>query len=155
MEENFTELVSNRSFELSEKAQVFLKEIAKWSCFLSILGFVFIGLMVLLAFFIGTIFSKLTSISDAMKPLMGIGTGFFSLIYLLIALLYFFPIYYLFQFSSKIKIALRDNDSDQLNASFEYLKSRYKFIGIMALIFACFYGFIILMGLIAGIFSAF
>ena len=126
MEENFTELVSNRSFELSEKAQGFLKEIAKWSCFLFILGFVFIGLMVLLAFFIGTIFSKLTSISDAMKPLMGIGTGFFSLIYLLIALLYFFLIYYLFQFSSKIKIAFRDNDSDQLNASFEYLKSHYK-----------------------------
>jgi uncharacterized membrane protein len=126
MEENFTELVSNRSFELSEKAQVFLKEIAKWSCFLSILGFVFIGLIVLLAFFIGTIFSKLTSISAVMKPVMGIGTGFFSLIYLLIALLYFFLIYYLFQFSSKIKIAFRDNDIDHLNASFEYLKSHYK-----------------------------
>ena len=43
MEENFTEPVSNRSFELSEKAQGFLKEIAKWSCFLFILGFLFIA----------------------------------------------------------------------------------------------------------------
>jgi hypothetical protein len=123
--------------------------------FLSVLGFVFLGLMVVLALFIGTIFSKLTSISVAMKPTMVIGTGFFSVIYLLIALLSFFPIYYLLQFSYKIKIAFRDDDNDLLNASFEYLKVHYKFIGMMALIFACFYGFIILMGLITGIFSAF
>jgi hypothetical protein len=123
--------------------------------FLSVLGFVFLGLMVVLALFIGTIFSKLTSISVAMNPTMVIGTGFFSVIYLLIALLSFFPIYYLLQFSYKIKIAFRDDDNDLLNASFEYLKVHYKFIGIMALIFACFYGFIILMGLITGIFSAF
>jgi hypothetical protein len=123
--------------------------------FLSVLGFVFLGLMVVLALFIGTIFSKLISISVAMNPTMVIGTGFFSVIYLLIALLCFFPIYYLLQFSYKIKIAFRDDDNDLLNASFEYLKVHYKFIGIMALIFACFYGFIILMGLITGIFSAF
>jgi hypothetical protein len=123
--------------------------------FLSVLGFVFLGLMVVLALFIGTIFSKLTSISVDMKPTMVIGTGFFSVIYLLIALLSFFPIYYLLQFSYKIKIAFRDDDNDLLNASFEYLKVHYKFIGMMALIFACFYGFIILMGLITGIFSAF
>ncbi|MEZ7506739.1 hypothetical protein [Flavobacterium sp. Arc2] len=155
MEENFTEMVSKKNFELSEESQGFLKEIAKWAYFLSILGFVMMGLMVVLALFIGTIFSKLTSMSGTMNPMMGVGTGFFSAIYLLIALLYFFPIYYLFQFSSKIKIAFRDDDNEQLNASFKYLKSHYKFIGIMALIFACFYGFIIFMGLIVGLFSAF
>lgn len=155
MEENFTEVVSKRNFELSEESQGFLKETAKWAYFLSIIGFVGVGFMVLLAFFMGTIFSVLSSsFGTGMNPMMGFGAGF-TVLYLLIALLYFFPIYYLFQFSSKLKKAFKFNDNEEINASFEFLKSHYKFMGILALIFVCFYGFIILMGLIVGIFSAF
>jgi hypothetical protein len=40
---------------LNQEAQVF-KETAKWALFLSILGFVGVGFMVILALFIGTIF---------------------------------------------------------------------------------------------------
>jgi hypothetical protein len=89
-----------------------------------------------------------------MNPMMGKGTGFFSAIYIVIALMYFFPIYYLFQFSSKIKNAFKFNDNEQLNASFEYLKSHYKFMGILALIFVSFYAVIFFMTFIVGIISA-
>lgn len=155
MEENFTEVVAKRNFELSEEAQGFLKETAKWAYFLSIIGFVGVGFMVLLAFFMGTIFSVLSSsFGTGMNPMMGFGAGF-TILYLLIAVLYFFPIYYLFQFSSKLKKAFKFNDNEEITASFEFLKSHYKFMGILALIFVCFYGFVILMGLIVGIFSAF
>ena len=153
MEEDFTEVVSKKNFEFSEEALGFLKETAKWGYFLSILGFVFLAIMVSIALFVGSIFSKIGSFGG-MNPMMGIGTGVFSAIYLMIALLYFFPIYYLFQFSSKIKNAFKFNDNEQLNASFQYLKSHYKFMGILALIFVSFYGVIFFMTFIVGIISA-
>ncbi|MCW2120772.1 putative membrane protein [Flavobacterium sp. 7A] len=114
-----------------------MKETAKWGCFLSILGFVFLAISVSIVLFVGCIFSKIGSFGG-MNPMMGIGTGFFLAIYLIIALLYFFPIYYLFQFSSNIKNAFKYNYNEQLNGSFLYLKSHYKFMGILALIFVSF-----------------
>lgn len=154
MEENFTTIDSKKNFELSEDAQGFLKETAKWGYFLSILGFISLGLMVLLAVFIGTIFSALSSFSSGMNPMMGIGSGFFSAIYLFMAALYFFPIYYLFQFSSNTKKAFKNNDNDLLTASFGYLKSHYKFIGITAIVFISFYVLIFIASLIFGMRSA-
>ena len=145
-----TTIQENERLYLSQEAQGFLKETAKWAYFLSILGFVGIGFMVVLALFIGTIFSALNNMSGAMNPMMGIGTGFISGLYLLIALIYFFPIYYLFQFSSKMKKAFKSNDNDLINSSFEYLKSHYKFVGIVALIFIIVYVLIILFSILAG-----
>ncbi|WP_418263004.1 DUF5362 family protein [Flavobacterium faecale] len=154
MEENFKEVISKKNFELSAEAEGFLRETAKWGYFLSILGFVFLGLMLVLALFIGTVFSKLNSFGGGMSPMMGSGTGMFSVVYLLIALLYFFPIYYLFQFSSKVKNAFKFNDNEQLNASFEYLKSHYKFMGVLALVIISFYMVVFFMTFIVGIISA-
>jgi len=45
---------------------------------------------------------------------------------------------------------LRDNDSKSLAASFEYLKSHYKFIGIVSLIILCLYALIIVFVAIAA-----
>jgi uncharacterized oligopeptide transporter (OPT) family protein len=155
MEENFTELNSKRNFELSDEAQGFLKETAKWAYFLSILGFVLVGLLVVLALFIGTLFSTLGSMSGTMNPIMGMGNGFISGIYLVMALLYFFPIYYLFLFSSKVKKAFKTDDKLLLNDSFQYLKSHYKFMGIAAVIFVAFYALVLFITLIVGVFSVF
>jgi len=135
---------------LNQEAQGFLKETAKWAYFLSIMGFIGIGFMVVLALFIGTIFSTLNSMSGSMTPMMGIGTGFISGLYLLIALLYFFPVYYLFKFSSNLKKAFKSNDNDLIHSSFEYLKSHYKFIGIFTLVFVVIYALVILFSMLAG-----
>ncbi|GIZ08633.1 DUF5362 family protein [Flavobacterium sp. UMI-01] len=154
MEENYNETELKPIFDLSLEAQGFLKETAKWGYFLSILGFVFIGLIVIVAFFIGSIFSKFNSIGNGINPMMGISGGIFSVIYLLIGLVYFFPVYYLFKFSSKVKNAFKFSDNQQLNASFEYLKSHYKFMGIVALIFLSFYVVVFFMTFIVGIISS-
>lgn len=140
----------NEKMYLSQEAQGFLKETAKWAYFMSILGFVGIGFMVLLALFIGTIFSALNNMSGGMNPMMGIGTGFISGLYLVIALIYFFPVYYLFQFSSKMKKAFKVNDNELINSSFEHLKSHYKFIGIVSLVFVVLYALIILFSVLAA-----
>lgn len=145
--------VENSNLYLKEESQSFLKETAKWGYFLSILGFVFMGLMVVFALFVGTIFSKINSFGGGINPMMGRSSTVFSVIYILIALLYFFPVYYLYQFSSKARKAFKYNDNEQLNASFEYLKSHYKFMGIIALIFVSFYAIIFIFTFLFGIFS--
>jgi len=57
-----------------------------------------------------------------------------GLMYVLIGLLYFFPVYYLFKFSSKVRTALMTKNTQELETAFENLKSHYKFIGILMII---------------------
>lgn len=113
-------------------AKTFLAEAAKWTTFLAILGFIGVGFMVLAALAIMTIGSRIS-----MGP-MG-GGAWISIIYLALAAFYFFPINYLYKFSSNMKEALRTNNQASLTKSFEYLKSHYKFIGILTIILFGFY----------------
>jgi hypothetical protein len=143
-------LQENSKFYLNEDSKGFLKETAKWAYFLSILGFVGVGFMLVLAVFIGTIFSKLDGMGGDAAMLQRMGGGFISFIYVVIAALYFFPVYYLFQFSSKMKAAFKNEDNDALNESFSFLKSHYKFMGVLALVFVILYGIIFLFTILIG-----
>lgn len=114
--------------ELNQQANKFLLEIAKWSTFLAIVGFITIALMVILSFSIGTILSQIPENN------MGVSPQFFSFFYLIFAGIYFIPVYYLFQFGSKTKKALINNDADLLAFGLKKLKSHYKFIGLITII---------------------
>lgn len=146
------DVFSKTNFVLSDESESFLKETAKWSYFLSILGFIFIGLIVLIIVFMGVFLSKLGSMGGSMSMIGNMGS-FISVIYLIIASIYFFPVYYLFQFSSKVKIAFKNNDNDKLNESFMFLKSHYKFMGVVALIMVAFYGMFFLITFLIGMTS--
>ena len=133
---------------LTDESKSFLKETAKWAYFLSIMGFIGIALLVLLALFMGTLFTTLGSLGGGVAAMGALGGGFITAIYLVIAVIYFFPVYYLFQFASKAKAAFATNNNEQLNASFEYLKSHYKFIGVLTLVTLILYCLIIVFGII-------
>ena len=66
------------------------------------------------------------------------GFGFppfvFGLIYLIIGAVYFFPILYLYRFSSLIRKALQNKDTQILDIAFRNLKAHYKYIGILMII---------------------
>jgi hypothetical protein len=126
-------------------------ETAKWSKFLSIIGFIFVGFMsiigILMLFsFGGTLFSNAVGLNN----IPGFPAGMISLvgiIYFGIALLYFFPVYYLFIFARKTKNAILSNDNQMLAEGFSKLKSHYKFVGILTLIIVVFYAISILIGI--------
>jgi hypothetical protein len=144
--------VSNFELELNETAKGFLKETAKWAYFLSILGFIGVGLMVILALFAGTIFGKVGSMMPGGMGMLGAGFGMvMAFFYMLMAALYFFPVYYLFKFASNAKTALQSEDTETLTTSFRYLKSHYKFIGILMVSIMCLYGLVIVFAIIAAI----
>ncbi|MDQ6472127.1 hypothetical protein RB619_15860 [Flavobacterium sp. LHD-80] len=126
-----TSVFENFEMQLDQSAKDFLKETAKWAYFLSILGFVGIGFFVLIAIFAGAFFSTMGAAMPGMGAYGGSFGALMSFFYLLIAAVYFFPVYYLFKFSSNAKRAFRENDSEALSSSLGYLKSHYKFIGIL------------------------
>lgn len=137
------QLETSSSLSVTLAAREFLRETGRWAKFLSILGFVFIGLMVVLALFSGAIFSALGT--QAGMPLSGAVLGG---IYIGFAILYFFPVYYLFQFSQKVKQAIAHQSSELLEQSLENLKSHYKFVGIMMAIIIGLYAIGILFALL-------
>jgi hypothetical protein len=133
--------------QLDQTASSYLGEAGRWARFLSILGFVMCGILVLVGVFMASF------ISGALSSFGGgsaMGGTFFTVIYLLIALLYFFPCLYLFHFGFKMKSALQNNDQELLSSALKNLKSCFKFFGILFIIVLVFYA----LALIAGIVGA-
>ena len=65
-------------------------------------------------------------------------------------ILYYFPISYLYQFSENTKKAIENNDNNTIRDAFEFLKSHYKFMGILTIILLSFYAIMIFIGLIGA-----
>ena len=132
MEQNTTSSL----FELhvDQIAGSYLKETARWAKFLAILGFILSGLMLLAGLFAGTLISAAFSTFGPSRAGM-MGGGFVTILYIGIALINFFPCLYLFNFASKMQVALRSNDQELLNVSFKNLKSCYRFVGILMVIY--------------------
>lgn len=130
-----------QELKLTKEAKGFLKEISKWAKFLAILGFIGVGFLVLIGFFYSNFIDK-SQISDIEKQLS------FGWIYIIIcvvfAILFFFPNYYLIQFSSKLKSALKSKDDATLTKSLELLKSHYKFYGVFSIIMLSVYTIVFL-----------
>lgn len=136
-----------KQLSLSDQAVGFLKEIAKWANFLSIVGFIGIGFFVLIALFGGAFMASAASQFGDAGPLAA-GGAFLTIVYLLVALLYFFPVYYMFKFARNLKAALQSKDEETLTKGFEYMKSHYKFIGILTIVLLSFYVLMFLLGLL-------
>ena len=125
------QIIDDSSFgvSLNDEMRTYLEETAKWTYFLSILGFVFLGFIVIGALFAGLIFGSLSQ-----ELGYGLSGGLISLIYLSVALLFFFPVLYLFRFSTKAKTAVRTGNDGELTDAFQNLRSHYKFIGILTIV---------------------
>lgn len=142
---------TGEEMKVTSEGRAFLKEAAKWAKFLSILGFIGIGLMIMVGFIMGAFMS--TSYGSAMAD-SGLPAWFFPIFYIVFAAIYIVPIYYLYQFSNKVKIALESNDTALLNEALSFLKSHYKYIGIMSIVSMAIYGLAIIIAIIVGIVGA-
>lgn len=135
--ENRTELV------LEIQAEAYLRETSKWTKFFAILGFIFMGIGVLSS--IGMFVAS--SFISAYSPFPMAGIAVFYLIFIGV---YFFPIYYLLQFSNKAKEALLSHSSQTLTEAMKYMRSHFKFVGIMTIVILALYPVIIIMAIAFG-----
>lgn len=125
MEEN-----QNFGLQLQTAAQDYLRESAKWSMFLSILGFIGIGFMALMAILMTSAMSMMPDVPGSFGAIKGI----ISIIYLVFAILYLFPIYYLYKYADNTKKAINSQNPELLTNAFSNLKSHHKFLGISAIV---------------------
>jgi hypothetical protein len=138
-----TKVDETQKLELNQESTAHFIEIRKWTNFLAILGYVVMGLIIIASIVMASTVSLIGS-----TPLGGVS----AIPMILIAVVYFFPIYYLYKFSVISKRAIADNDSGSLSEAFKYMKFHYRFMGIMAIVVMGLYA-VIIIG--AVIFSSF
>jgi|SRR5690242_3645953 len=138
MEQNITP--NTFALQVDSSNIPYLAEAAKWAKFLSIIGFIFCALIIVIALLMGTalsaVFSQLET-QSSMAGLGAIGGTVLMIYYIVIAIVYFFPCLFLFNFASKMQTAIRNNDQVYLNTSFRNIKSFFKFWGIVTIIVLC------------------
>ena len=111
-----------------------LKETAVWGKFLSVIGFIYSGLVAIGAIFAASMFSKLAGSYGAnanANSITGIAVG---VVYLGLAGVVFFMSLFLFRFAKNTQIAIKTNDQQALNDSFKNLKIYFRFAGIITVV---------------------
>jgi hypothetical protein len=145
MENQTNTEINKETIEIGKEGLMHLYETRKWTKFLSVLGFVFIGLMML-----GMLFGMLAI------GTRGFGFGImFSLMMLLFIVVYFFPIYYLYKFSELSKLAIANKDDAMMTNALMYLKKHYQFIGILTIVILSIYLLFIIFAAVMGSMAAF
>lgn len=136
---------------VTEDIRSYIYETAKWTKFLSIMGFIFCGFIIIAAF---TIPALMSTLGDSMGPgsaFAKVGGGFLTFIYLLMGLLYFYPSLLLFKYATAAKKAVLFGDQLSLGIAMSKMKSFFKFWGILTIIILALYAIIILFAVVAGI----
>jgi hypothetical protein len=140
---------------ITEDVRSFIYETSKWTKFLSIVGFVFTGFMVLVSLSVGAILSSMNSLVGAQNnPYAAMGTGFLTVFLLITAAIYFYPSFILFKFSTAAKQAVLYGDQENLSLAMGKMKSFFKFWGILLIVLLAFYALAILSAIIAGVGAA-
>jgi hypothetical protein len=129
-----------------------LTEAAKWARFLAIVGFVGITILALIAIFGGSYLATMFGRAGQYNELgpdftTGMTVGII-VYYVCVALIVFFAYLFLYRFAANMRAALRENNQDLLNRSFQNLKILYRYWGILTVIglalFAIFFLFAII-----------
>lgn len=127
-----------------------LKQARGWVKFISILGFVMMGLMISAGIIISIVSSSTVAFSEAGFP--GI---IIALIYIVIAGVYLIPLIYLFKFTKAAENTYIHNDPSGLDGAVKNLKNHFKSIGIIIIGFLSVYILVIIIAAIAGMANLF
>lgn len=148
--ENYENLSQSASpVTINNEIKDYLVETSKWGKFLAITGYIGMGFIVLLGlvFMLGS--SAFNSLANTGFPI-----GVFGLVYILMAVLYYFPVTYLYRFSSNIRKGLNTGDPESVSSGFKNLKSLYKFMGIFTIVILSIYVLAIVIAIPVAIFAA-
>ncbi len=140
----------NNDLQVSPGGLSYLTESARWGKFLAIMGFILCGLMGLLAFFIPVVFTQIppyNSMSSSMSS--GVKVGM-TIVYLFLALMMFFPCFYLYKFSVKMQSAVKAVSQENFDESLMNLKSMFKFYGVFTIIILSVYALIIIASILTA-----
>jgi len=137
-----------RKIEIEQDTLNHLNSTRKWAMFLAIIGFIFLGLILIIGLLAGTF---LTAFSTGQKGL-GIPDSLMFVPIVLMSAIYFFPVLFLFRFSKHTSKAIRNFDKLEFHKAIKSLKAYFAYIGILIIIVLTLY---IVVLIIAGSSMAF
>lgn len=134
------------NFGMDETARASMLETARWAKFIAIMGFIFLGILIVAGIFLSMTLSNNPYMQA--RGMGGIFGGFSIVLYVIMAAIYFYPTYALYKFSRLIKPALLTENQQMFNTALGYLKGMFKYTGIVMIVVLALYGVIIIGGLL-------
>ena len=140
----------NQDLHIDAASHSHLKETAMWAKLLAIVGFVLSVLMGILALFAGTFMERMSGgIGDTASTAIMV-----SIIYLVVAAIYFTMSLFMFRFSVKMKTALMTTDQENFNVSLYNLKIVYRITGIIVIVYLAILAIALIVGVGAAVFAS-
>jgi hypothetical protein len=127
---------------ISDEVRDYLLETTKWGSFLAIMGYIGMGFLCLAGFMVSIGFSLAGSSIDVGFPFWVLG-----IIYIIMAIVYYFPVTFLYRFSKNLKQGLLAGSNDLVTLGFENLKSLFRFMGILTIVVLSIYALFLVVGL--------
>ena len=127
--------LENRKIEIEQETIKHLNTTRKWAMFLAIIGFIILGLIIIIGLIAGTF---LTAFNSGGKDL-GIPESLMFVPILLLAVIYFFPVLFLFRFSKHTSHAVQTLDKMEFHKAIKNLKSFFVYIGVLIIIILSLY----------------
>jgi cellulose synthase/poly-beta-1,6-N-acetylglucosamine synthase-like glycosyltransferase len=124
-----------KKIEIEQESIGHLNTIRKWSMFMSVLGFIMLGLLVIIGLIAGTF---LTAFNGGGRG-AGLPESIIIIFFLLIAVIYFFPILFLFRFSKHTASAVETLSKEELYKAIKNLKSYFVYLGVLIIVGLSFY----------------
>lgn len=131
---DLNDLQQEQNLQIDNTGMLYLADTVKWAKFLAIVGFVMVGFIVIVALFAGSMLSSLGSLDPQLGGGAALGGGLLTVVYLIVAIIYFIPCLYLYRFAQRTGDALNAKNQELLNEGLGNLRSLYKFMGILTAI---------------------
>lgn len=129
--------------EIDSDAKNNFLDMARWTKFLAILGFVVQGLILVLGIFASLFINRFYEAYGGASPFANLGAAgpvAVMAIFLLIITVYIYPTYMLMKYSTTIKAALLNDNKEQFNTAIRCLKNVFRYIGVLVLVVLAIYG---------------
>jgi heme/copper-type cytochrome/quinol oxidase subunit 2 len=120
----------NRKIEIGSEILNNLNSTRKWTTFLSVLGFIFLGLLIVA----GLTTSLFLTTFKTQEANLGIPESVMIIILIVIGAIYFFPVFFLFRFSRNTRDAIQNLDGQKMAKGINNLRLYFTYIGIMVII---------------------
>lgn len=120
----------DRKIEIGPEILNNLNSTRKWTMFLSVLGFIFLGLLIVA----GLATSLFLTAFKTSEANLGIPESFMLIIFIVVGAIYFFPVFFLFRFSRNTRDAIQNLDQQKLTKGFRNLRLYFTYIGIMVIL---------------------
>lgn len=126
------------SLSIDPATKSHLSETAKWARFLAVAGLIFLILLIFFGLYSTLVISRYEDVFNGYTGRRGyfesIGVGV-AILYVVIAVVAFFPLLFMLRFAGQMRNALSANDQALLNSSFQNLKVYFRYLGIVTIIF--------------------